>query len=316
MQPFRAILFAADFSENSREAFRTACALAVDNKTRVVVLHVAEPQWSPSGPVYRTPQTIQFHAEEPDQVQHEGLKRKLREFYAPSRPIDVDYQTTEGDAAAEILRSAQKIGSDLIVMGTHGHTGVRRLVTGSVATAVLHGARTPVLALRSGAQSPKGEQFRAILHPTDFSPGSEAALRVARSLAREHGSRLILQHVAACPVVVDGEVPAGFDVGSYRDALEAARERIDGPDLKYPVETWFSRGSAPDEIVRVAKEVGCDLIVMGTHGRTGLARLLMGNTAESVAPEAHCPVIIVKSYEHVVPTRSGAPAGDEVTTVL
>ena len=73
------------------------------------------------------------------------------------------------------------------------------------------------------------------------------------------------------------------------------RERIDGPDLKYPVETWFSRGFAPDEIVRVAAEVGCGLIVMGTHGRTGLGRLLMGNTAESVLPEASCPVMIVKA---------------------
>ena len=107
---------------------------------------------------------------------------------------------------------------------------------------------------------------------------------------------------------------AGFDVGAYRDTLEAARERIDGPDLNYPVETRFSRGQAPDEIVRVAKEVGCDLIVMGTHGRTGLARLLMGNTAESVAPEAHCPVIIVKSSQHATPSKSSTPAGNEVIT--
>ena len=162
MQPFRTILFAADFSENSREAFRTACSLAVENKTRVVVLHVAEPEWSPSGPVYRSQQTFQFHAGEPDQSRHQALKRKLQEFYAPSRPIDVDYQTCEGDAAAEILRSAQKIDSDLIVMGTHGHTGLRRLLVGSVAMAVL---RAPHLRCSLSGRAASAQRRADPCHP-------------------------------------------------------------------------------------------------------------------------------------------------------
>ena len=110
---------------------------------------------------------------------------------------------------------AQKIGSDLIVMGTHGLTGLRRMLAGSVATAVMHGARCPVMALRSGAQSPPDERIRAILHPTDFSAGSEAALRVARSLARDHGSRLILLHVAPLPLPMEGRMTTEIDVGYY-----------------------------------------------------------------------------------------------------
>ncbi len=285
MQPFRTILFAADFSENSNEAFRAACSLAIEDKTRLVVLHVAAPNWVADGPVYHDQQSIQFHADEVDESRHEVLKQKMREVYALHHPIDVVYQTTEGDAAEGILRVAQELSSDLIVMGTHGATGLHRLVAGSVAIAVLHGARCPVLALRSGVHPRKGKKIRVILHPTDFSAGSEAALRVARSLARDHGARLVLLHVAPFPVVVGGGMTADFDLDDSRDALEAARDCVDGPDLKYPVETWFSRGHAPDEIVRVADEIGCDLIVMGTHGRTGLGRLLMGNTAESVLPE-------------------------------
>ncbi len=294
MQPFRSILFAADFSENSKEAFEMACKLAVEDKTRLFVLHVAEPVWASDEPVYVGQQTVHFRVRERDESRHEALRQKLREIYAPQRSIDVDYQTSEGEAAAEILRKSQEVGSDLIVMGTHGLTGLRKLLTGSVATAVLRGARCPVLALRSGSPSPKGEQIRAILHPTDFSAGSDAALRVARALARDHGCRLILLHVVPFPVVMEGRMTDEIDVSWYRDSLEAVRERIDGPDLKYPVETWFSRGIASDEIVRVATEVECGLIVMGTHGRTGLGRLLMGNTAESVLPEASCPVMIVK----------------------
>ena len=100
----------------------------------------------------------------------------------PNRSIDVDYQTSEGDAAAEILRKSQEVGSDLIVMGTHGLTGLRKLLTGSVATAVLARCAVSGVSARSGSRSPEGEEIRAILHPTDFSAGSEAALRVARRL--------------------------------------------------------------------------------------------------------------------------------------
>jgi nucleotide-binding universal stress UspA family protein len=102
-----------------------------------------------------------------------------------------------------------------------------------------------------------------------------------------------------------------FDVSDCQNALEVARASADGPDLKYRVESRFSRGPAPEEIVRVADEIGCGLIVMGTHGRTGLARLVMGNTAESVLPEAHCPVLIVKAPQELSPSTSDSPAEKE-----
>jgi len=312
MQPFRTILFAADFSENSKEAFRAACVLAVENQTRLIVLHVVEPDWVPEDPVYFGQPIVQYFATR-DERRHEALKRKLGEVFTSSHPMDVQYHTKEGDAPAEILRMADEIGSDLIVMGTHGSTGLRRLLAGSVAMAVLRGAHCPILALRPHVRPLKAEEIRVILHPTDFSDGSEAALRVARLLARERGARLILLHVAPSEAFMKGAMPAELDAGYSRDALESARERTDGSDLKYPVETWFSRGMAPEEIVRVAEEVGCDLIVMGTHGRTGLGRLLMGNTAESVLPEANCPVMIVKASRPVSAPTSDRPAQKMVT---
>jgi nucleotide-binding universal stress UspA family protein len=79
------------------------------------------------------------------------------------------------------------------------------------------------------------------------------------------------------------------------------------------VETRLSQGDAPDQILRTAGEVGADLIVMGTHGRTGLGRLLMGNVAESVLPEANCPVLVVKTPERVSPPTSDRPAAQAVT---
>ena len=93
---------------------------------------------------------------------------------------------------------------------------------------------------------------------------------------------------------LEGRLAAELDAGDYQHSLDAIRRRLDGADLKYPVETRLSRGFEAEEILRVAQDVACDLIVMGTHGRTGLRRLLMGNTAESVLPKADCPVLVVK----------------------
>jgi len=316
MQPFRTILFAADFSENSKEAFRAACSLAVEDKTKLFVLHVVEPEWGRMEPDQPEEQTTLPNGDEPDEARREARRQQMREVYTPVHPIDLEYRVSEGDAAAEILRMAHEIGSDLIVMGTHGRTLLRRLLAGCVATAVLRGARCPVMALRATGHPHAASELRVIVHPSDFSEGSEAALRVARALARDRGARLILLHVAPLHVVLEGGMTAELDVGYLRDALEAAREAVDGPDLKFPVETWFSRGAAAEQIVRVAEEIGCDLIVMGTHGRTGLGRLLMGNTAESVLPEAGCPVMIVKASRPVSSTTSNPPVGTQVATTI
>ncbi len=89
-----------------------------------------------------------------------------------------------------------------------------------------------------------------------------------------------------------------------RDALENIRRRAEGPDLKYPVDTLLRRGFAPEAIMETAEERDADLIVMGTHGRTGLSRLLMGSVAENVLPRASCPVLIVKAGHGVSAPRT------------
>jgi nucleotide-binding universal stress UspA family protein len=192
---------------------------------------------------------------------------------------------------------AREIASDLIVMGTHGRTGMRSLLAGSVAIAVMRRAHCPVLALRSPEVPREAKEIRMILHPTDFSVDSEAVLRVARSLARDLGARLVILHVAPLDILSSGTMTAPVDPRVYNDLLEDVRKRVDGPDLKNRVETEFTRGDAAAEILRAASELGSDLIVMGTHGRTGLSRLLMGSVAEFVLPRASCPVLVVKSAQ-------------------
>lgn len=136
---------------------------------------------------------------------------------------------------------------------------------------------------------------RTILHPTDFSEPSTSALRLACSLARDYGARLILLHVAPAPIVVPamGVVPPQTEE-------EFQRTRAALRDLEIPVpgveaDRCLLQGDAAAEILRAAEENQCDVIVMGTHGRTGLGRLLMGSVAEQVLRKAPCPVVTVKN---------------------
>jgi nucleotide-binding universal stress UspA family protein len=136
--------------------------------------------------------------------------------------------------------------------------------------------------------------IRTILHPTDFSEQSQCALRLAGALARDHGARLVLLHVAAAPVAFYTEgvfVPAPSDP---HDEERRQLEQLEVPGAA-PAERRLAEGNPPSEILRVAEETGADLIVMGTHGRTGLARLLMGSVAEQVVRRAPCPVLTVKT---------------------
>src|SRR5262245_35270168 len=189
MRPFQTILFAADFSENSQEAFRTACSLAVEGQTRLHLLHVVEPDWVPEEPA-GLGQALQFYDAGTAGGRDEAVKRRLYAAYVPFQPVDVVYDVRYGGAAMEILHRADDVRADLCVVGTHGRTGLSWLLAGSVANAVLRRAHCPVLAVRSPARAHRPEEFRSILHPTDFSPNSEEALRVAHSLARDLGVRL------------------------------------------------------------------------------------------------------------------------------
>jgi nucleotide-binding universal stress UspA family protein len=140
--------------------------------------------------------------------------------------------------------------------------------------------------------------IRTILHPTDFSTSSDYAFRLACSLARDYGSRLIVLHVATPPVVAFGEGVLPVQPEGYRDELREWLHRLAAQGPTARVEHHLVEGDAAAEIIHLAGETKCDLIVMGTHGRTGLGRLLMGSVAEQVIRKAPCPVLTVKSARH------------------
>ena len=146
-----------------------------------------------------------------------------------------------------------------------------------------------------------------ILHPTDFSEHSEFAFRLACALARDYGARLVLLHVLPPPIVVygGGLVPADL----WRDVDEAKNRlrRMEANAHRVRVESTVMEGDPVDMILRAAEETHSDVIIMGTHGRTALPRLLLGSVAEAVLRKAPCPVLTAKPSavrKHVVEARS------------
>jgi nucleotide-binding universal stress UspA family protein len=145
--------------------------------------------------------------------------------------------------------------------------------------------------------------IRTILHPTDFSECSALAFRLACSLAHDYAAQLIVLHVAEAPITVASEgllvVPPPLHLEPLREKLHRLRPR----NPNFPVEHRLVRGDTASEILRVADETHCDVIVLGTHGDKWLAPRIMGSVAEQVARRACCPVLLVKA-----PVRSRRPA--------
>ena len=145
-------------------------------------------------------------------------------------------------------------------------------------------------------------KLRRILHPTDFSSASRPAFDRALALARETRAELVLLHILApmIPVVGEGYIPPStyeaIETAARRNAqkkIEALAARARKASVR--VRTQLAEGSAHERIVAAARSQGAGLIVMGTHGRSGLARLIIGSVASRVVSSATCPVMTVRS---------------------
>jgi nucleotide-binding universal stress UspA family protein len=150
---------------------------------------------------------------------------------------------------------------------------------------------------------------KTILHPTDFSENSAFAFRLACALARDYGAQLVIMHVAPPPFGAYSEgiylpTPEGF-----LEPLEDELRKLQPHDKSIVTEHRLVEGEAGPMILKLAAEVKADVIVMGTHGRTGLVRLVMGSVAEQVVRKARCPVLTVK---HPVPAVAPTPVEEAV----
>jgi nucleotide-binding universal stress UspA family protein len=206
-------------------------------------------------------------------------------------------------AAPAIVRYAAGHDVDLVVMGTHGRRGLRRLLMGSAAEEVVRTAPCPVLVARCVEAEPAGPQGQnAILVPVDFSPHARIALRHARALAGLFGARLDLLHVVEeqlYPAFYNPSVVSVYDLvpnieARAKDELETFFEGTEGPAAA--ASFHVHHGHAAHEIVDFARERGSMMIVMATHGLKGMEHFLMGSVAEKVVRLAPCPVFTMKGF--------------------
>ena len=284
MLTIRHILFPTDYSPCADRAFGHAVFLAERHGARLHVFHVA-PVDGPEA----TPPTYPV----PDSVERVDVSERSRSVPAP------------------ILAYAEAV--DLVVMGTHGRRGLRRVAVGSTTEQVMRHAECPVLAVGPGAAQTAPSEIRRILVPVDFSDSSGPALAVADELAALYGARVDALHAAFVPDLPDVyEFGLLFD-GSYPDVVARA-----GDALRSLVGRFVSAEHRGEVVVRVgppaptilaeAEALGAGLLVMPTHGRTGLERLAFGSVAEGVLRRAPCPVLALTSYGRIpLPAASGAP---------
>ncbi len=147
-----------------------------------------------------------------------------------------------------------------------------------------------------------------MLFATDFSPFSDAALELATSLARDRGATLVIAHVAPVPYVTDGG-DLLYPIQAQSPAeLEELLSKVKPSDKSIVVEHRLLSGDPADAIIQLAELEHLELIIIGTHGRRGLSRLLMGSVAESIVRGAPCPVLIVKQPLKNLPKPEGTVA--------
>jgi nucleotide-binding universal stress UspA family protein len=243
------------------------------------------------------------------------------EASSPAQQQLITAQVTGRSAPDEILRYAEDHDIDLIVMGTHGRSGLQRLVLGSVAASVVREATGPVLTVRvpetdAAADDAAADEWdpsrraraiseempvvRRVLVPVDFSPFTPSAVAHGVELAQTYGARIDLLHVVedlALPGQPYGIESVGPDIGVLKEQAEdqladLAREAIGFEDIRVATRT----GNPAAGILDYIESEQIDLVVIPTHGRTGLKRFLLGSVAERVVRGASCPVFTLKSF--------------------
>jgi nucleotide-binding universal stress UspA family protein len=280
------ILCPIDFSPGSQQAMQVAIRIAKETSAELVLLHSwVIPPLAFSMELPFPPDVVDGIVKDAES----GLDAALREAKAAGANNTTSV-LTNGVPWSEIVTTLEKQAFDLCVIGTHGRTGLSRVLLGSVAEKVVRHSPCSVLAVR-----PDGPiaAFEHVLVPTDFSESATYALDLAGTIVRPEG-QITLLHVLELPVAYAGKIESDF----ARDldkramaALEASARRITTARV-----TTVSRIGYPGSqtLSAIDHDPSVDLVVMGSHGRTGIKRLLLGSVAEKVVRHARCPVLIAR----------------------
>jgi nucleotide-binding universal stress UspA family protein len=300
----KSILVPIDFSQPSQNALEYALPLLKQFGAKLTLMHVVEPLPVPAFMTSFPPST----EKDKDIAGARGHLENLIKQNALD-PKRVETLVCRGRSFDEIANMARRLKTDLIIMSTHGYTGLKHVLLGSTAERVVRHAPCPVLVVRKkppfrAGQSGSRLKLQRILVPLDFSDCSLKGLKYSTAFARKfHASQTLLHAVHPAYYFSSSD----FDMIDYGNLVEdserAAVRQMNAllkdrsfADLKVSGQVHIAHPIT--EIIDTAKREKSDLIVLSTHGHTGLDHVLLGSTAENVIRLASCPVLVVRDLEH------------------
>lgn len=292
MRQLQKIIVGHDLAAGGEMALRAAATFALHSGAAIRLVHVVEPyHW------YQTmshPLTASFTLEE--LAQHAGEKLAALSASSTLTGIRIDYEVHIGKAFVELLIASRGWQADLIVVG--GTTQRQDVLIGSCAERIVRKAATPVFV----AKRPFTTAATRFLVPTDFSVCARKAAEEALALAERFGGHICFCHVLDLASLYPPM--AEMDIGAIPPLPFPTPEDFAGEWRTFLAElptlsrvSWEQQvveGRAATTILRQAEEQHADMIVIGTHGRTGVAHMLLGSVAEEVVRMAPCPVLTIR----------------------
>ena len=298
----RRILFATDYSSGCLQAYRHSLEWAQGCQAELDIVHVMGVL---PGKETNSAVANRYIAEQGKQSQSKIEKLVSQ---AKERIPSVQSHLLEGMPAEQIITFAVDSHADLLITGTEGWTGVNRLLMGSVADRVVCQAPCPVLTIRSKEEvNAEAVQTRDaitpsvpkhILVPLDFSDCSLAAFEYAAQIAKWFDASVTLLHaLEPLSYSLDFNLTHPVEMKQFRQSVETRLSELAGILKKDGLSASYKVGEKPavDTILKSSADTHADLLVLGTHGRRGLSRVLMGSVTATVLRQSSCPVLTVKS---------------------
>jgi nucleotide-binding universal stress UspA family protein len=285
------ILVATDFSEQAAKAFDAALSLASRTKAELHVMHALEVAL----PLFE-PYAVVIPADWLGEARRLA-QQKLAETLAAAQAKGLTGTTHLGEVPAPhaICERAREIGADLVVVGTHGHTGLKHVLLGSVAERTVAHAPCSVWTVKGERPA---TQLRTVVVGSDLSPGSNAPLATAAAWARAFGAKLHVVHALQIPMPLiapyEVAIPEGVVEGARREAERQLAEAVKSVG-GVSVTTELASTPAHAALVDAAERLAAELIVTGSRGLTGLKHALLGSVAERTLRYAPCSVLTVRA---------------------
>jgi len=282
LTPLKTVAIATDFSEPASVAVAWGHRLAALHGARVILIHAMG-------------SAADHHLSEDESRRGlEGIAALIR-----AEGLRVDIETAKGPVAEVLLSTAERVGAEMLVIGTHGHGIIKRLLIGSVADELLRHSRIPLLVVHP-RDGERPVAFRTALVGVDFNdPSQRAANWALRLLERHADSKLLLLAATQVPLTFVGPDAPAMPLVEVAEVNDSAREGIQrltqelgGHGIR--IEGLVCPGTPTEAISDTAADRKVDLVAVGSEPRSGAVRVLLGSIAKDVVHHSACPVLVVR----------------------